>query len=246
MLVSGINICSGCEQEAEEAADRTLTEAQDFAGRETERLEAEAKAIEIRKKTLDLELSGVDEAKEELSTAIGALTQSESKEKAVLTEKRDQLDAELQELLRLVKMKEAEIAESDERIAEVDRKINSVAANFENRKADLDAELETIAITALQLEKDSSVVTEGRQGIEKLLSDAEEKRGRLANSARLAFDAGKAMRDAVKLKKSIAVSIMQSRKKRAELAEKEKQAQAEAQLLRQNASSARVLLQVCS
>lgn len=233
-----------CQQEAEDAAGRTLKETAEIAGREKERLEVEAKAIELRKKKLDLELNDVAKAKEELTKAIDNLTQSESEEKAALTEKRDKLSVELQDLLTLVKIKEAEIAECDEHIVDVDKRISSVAATFQSQKADLDAKLETLAISALKLEKDSNVVSEGRQGIEQLLAEAEEKSCRLENSARLAFDAGKAMREAVKLKKSIAVSMMLSRKKRTELAEKEKQAQTEAQLLRQSAASTRALLQV--
>ncbi|CAM6100318.1 unnamed protein product [Calypogeia fissa] len=231
------------KQEAEDAGERTLKEAQEIAGREAERLEAEENAIELRKSKLDLELSDAEKAKEELDKAIGDLTQSESKEKAALTGKRGQFSVELEDLLRLVRMKEAEIAECDERIADVDEKINTVAATFESQKASLDAQLETIATTAINLGKDSNIVSEGRQGIEQLLTDAEEKRARLENSAKIALDAGKAMRDAVKIKKAVALSMMQSRRKRTELAEKEKQAQAEAQLVRQNAASTRVLLQ---
>lgn len=232
------------EQEAEDAARIVLGEAQETASRETERLIEEEKTAELKAQQLDLEVKDLGEAKAELDNTIKDLTQAESREKESLVEKRSELSFELENLMEMVRAKEREIADYDERIAAVEVKVSGVAATFERQRSELHAELEKRTLSALQLEKECNIISEGKQEIRQLLADAEEERLILETLASRACDAAKAMQDVVGIKKAAALAIRQSREKRAELLEKEKACQADAHQLRENAASLRISLQV--
>ncbi|KAG6550592.1 hypothetical protein Mapa_007845 [Marchantia paleacea] len=239
----GARIFELLKQEAEDAAERVRTEAQETARREMERLSADEEAAEARRRKLTLSLRIIEEANAELDKVIGEGTKEETELKTSLTEQRSQLLSELEELLALVRKKEAEIADYDQRIQAVDEKMSSVVANFETQRSSLDAESKALAVSSLELDDEFKRIAAEKQGVDELLAEGEKEGLKLEKAARSASDAGCAVQEALKLKKAIATTTFFYKEKRSELAEKEKKALEEAQALRHESLSGRSSLQ---
>lgn len=231
-------------QEAEVAADRVRTETQEKARREMERLSADEEAAEARRRKLSLSLRIIEEANAELDKVIGEGTKEETELKMSLTEHRSQLLSELEELLSLVRKKEEEISDYDQRIQAVDEKMSSVVANFETQRSSLDAESKALAVSSLELDDEFKRIAAEKQGVDELLAEGEKESLKLERAARSALDAGCAVQEALKLKKAIATTTFFFKEKRSELAEKEKKALEEIQALRDESLSGRSSLQV--
>ncbi|BFI28515.1 hypothetical protein MPTK2_2g20280 [Marchantia polymorpha subsp. ruderalis] len=239
----GARIFELLKQEAEVAADRVRTETQEKARREMERLSADEEAAEARRRKLSLSLRIIEEANAELDKVIGEGTKEETELKMSLTEHRSQLLSELEELLSLVRKKEEEISDYDQRIQAVDEKMSSVVANFETQRSSLDAESKALAVSSLELDDEFKRIAAEKQGVDELLAEGEKESLKLERAARSALDAGCAVQEALKLKKAIATTTFFFKEKRSELAEKEKKALEEIQALRDESLSGRSSLQ---
>ncbi|KAL2642634.1 hypothetical protein R1flu_010221 [Riccia fluitans] len=231
------------KQEAEHAVERARMEAQENARQEMERLSADEEAAETRRRKLALSRRVLEEANAELDKIIGEGTKAETELKLSLTGQRSQLLSELEDLLVLVRKKEAEIADCDQQIAAVDEKMSAVLRNFETQRSSLDAEAKALEASSVEIEEEFNRIAVEKQGVSELLAAGEKEGQRLEGVARSAADAEGAVQVALKLKTSIATTTSFYKEKKAELVEKEKTAQEQAQALRQDSLSGRSSLQ---
>ncbi|KAL3695944.1 hypothetical protein R1sor_010020 [Riccia sorocarpa] len=231
------------KQEAEHAGERARTEAQESARQEMERLSADEEAAEAKRRKLVLSRRVVEEANADLDKTIGEATNTETELKSSLTEQRSRLQSDLEDLLELVRKKEAEIADCDQQIAAVDGKMRAVLGNFETQRSSLEAEAKALEASSAELEEVFKRIAQEKQGVSELLAAGVKEGLRLEEVARSAADAEAAVQVALKLKTSIANTASFYKQKKAELAEKEKTAHEQAQALRKDSLSGRSSLQ---
>lgn len=214
--------------------------------KERGRLTAEEEALELKKNKATEELRVFEEASQELRACIENSIAGEMKEKSCLKEKQEQLDAELQSLLLMVKDKEKEIADNNEKIAQVDNEMAGIISTFENRKEQLEAESEAVYQTLIALEKESEHLAAQKTLLQALLSTGQEQMSTLLHVATTSSYEAARMQRLVDVRRAAANVRLLLRKKEVDLAKKESHALKECQSLRKETIAARTAIQVCA
>ncbi|KAH9303005.1 hypothetical protein KI387_014588, partial [Taxus chinensis] len=239
----GIQLLECLQKDAENFAAAVIEEAENTSAKEMEKWLVQKEALELQKIEVDLELKIIEDADEKLKESIDDSVRDDIEEKKELSKKRETLMQELQDLLALVKAKEEEMFENDSKIQDVEKRILGMASKFEDECTVMKAKSEKLLSIQDHLESNSEVLCMKKMELDKSLASAETKR---VNLIKLAGDAGeeaKVLQELVALRKSIALSFMQSREKKVRLAKKEQQISKEVEDLRQQVAAARTSLQ---
>ncbi|KAJ7300252.1 hypothetical protein O6H91_Y027500 [Diphasiastrum complanatum] len=239
----GVWLLEELKQEAEAVAERVKKDSDELGCEENARLTAFEEEIKLKRQKIALELRVIDEATSDLDTVIAESTKAETAEKYSLIDKRALLKEELEELMAQVRAKEADIAEHDKRIAEMDDKITSVTLRFEKQRTDFDTEAKSLSSLLKELDEESGHIDMEKLRLEDTLQKADEERINLEKVAVAAMDEWAAVQEALDMKKTAALAALQAKEKKAELVGRETQASKEAQALRQEAANARSYLQ---
>lgn len=231
-------------QDAANYADSVLRNAQEISSKELEEWESSMELLEISKIEMEIESQLVSEARAGLENSIGHLVEDDRKEVELLRRKQGILSKELDELLALVKLKEAEIAENDSQIQKVEKKITEVTSEFHDTRASIDAKHDDMQLSLSKLESEQEALSIRKKEIDEFILQAQQKRSELKELASLTLDEVRTCQEAAALRKSLALSILKSREDKVKFAMTEETILEEIQILRQQISSARNTLQV--
>ncbi|CAO2820491.1 unnamed protein product, partial [Amaranthus hypochondriacus] len=101
-------------------------------------------AVQTKKLEIEIESQLVKEARSTLTDSVELLVENDVKEKDVLCKEKQILTQELEELLRLVQKKEAEIAENNSKIEAADKRIAEVTAHYKDVQTEIDSKFEKL------------------------------------------------------------------------------------------------------
>ncbi|XP_021743424.1 uncharacterized protein CG45076-like [Chenopodium quinoa] len=203
-------------------------------------------AVETQKLELEIESQLVNEARAALADSIEHLVENDVKEKEVLCEKKKVLTQELEELLRLVQEKEAEIAKNDSEIEAADKKIAEVAAGFRDLRTGINSKFESLQNVLSQMESERQTLSERKEKIDYLLTQEKNREKELRKLAMDCEDEANMYEENLRLRKALVVSVLKVREEKLRLAQTEEKIVADTQMLKQDISVARVDLQELS
>ena len=200
--------------------------------------------VEINKIEMDIESRLVSEARSGLENSIEHLVEDDRKEVEMLRRKQVILSKELDELLVLVRLKEAEIAENDFQIHKVEKKISEVISEFRETQANIDMKHDSLQLSLSKLESESEALFIKKKEIDDFILQEQQKRSKLRELASVTLDEVKTCLDLVGLRKSLASSILKSREDKLKFATTEETILEEIHILHQQISAARTTLKV--
>lgn len=201
-------------------------------------------AVETKKLELEIESQLVNEVRAVLNDSIEHLVENDVKEKEVLCERRNLLTQELEELLRLVQEKEAEIAINDSKIEAADERIAEVAAGFGDVQTGIDSKFENLQIALTQMELECQALSKRKEEIDYLVSQGKNRGTELRKLAMDCDNEANIYQENLRLRKALVISVLKVREEKLRLAKTEENIVADTQMLKQEISVARVDLQV--
>lgn len=202
--------------------------------------------LESKKLEADIEFHVINDARLGLESSIEHLVEDDRREKERLRRKQEVLTKELDELLAMVRMKEAEIADNNSNIQEIERNISNVVSEFYGTQSNIDQRYDDLQSSILKLEVEQESLFIKKKEIDESVSTAEEKQLKLNKLASDSANEAKICQNLVDLRKSFASSIMKSWEEKISLAKTEEKILEDIQKLRQRSSSARTSLQELS
>ncbi|KAH9609858.1 hypothetical protein KSS87_004064 [Heliosperma pusillum] len=203
-------------------------------------------ALESKKLEIEIESQLVNDARSALSGSIEHLVENDIKEKEALCDKKNLLTHELEELLHLVKAKEAEIAENDFKIEAVDKKISDVFSGFKDLQTGVDGNFGKLQTVMSEIESESEALSKRKEEIDTLLSQGKKRVEELRKLASESEDQINMMEESLRLRKAIVASVLKGGEEKSRLAKTEEKILADTQLLKQEISAARASLQELS
>ncbi|KAK1287268.1 hypothetical protein QJS10_CPB19g01329 [Acorus calamus] len=233
-------------KDAADDADLVLKNAEEVSLKEMDEWESSTEALEIRKVELDIQSHLINEVRSGLKSSIALLVSDDIKEKEALCRKQEVLKEELDELLALVRLKEAEVAENETRISEVEERIDSVGSEFQNAHSTIDMKCSELQSALSLIELEGEALALKKREVDEFLSLAEQKSHKLRELASVSSDEARTCQDLVGLRKSLVSSILKLREDKVRLAKMEEKFSEDIQVLRQQVSTARVSLQELS
>ncbi|KAK1263462.1 hypothetical protein QJS04_geneDACA009360 [Acorus gramineus] len=233
-------------KDAADDADLVLKNAEEVSLKEMEEWESSTEALEIRKVELDIQSHFINEVRSGLKSSIALLVADDMKEKEALCRKREVLNEELDELLALVRLKEAEVAENETRISAVEERIDSAGSEFQNAHSTIDMKCGELQSALSLIESEGEALALKKREVDEFLSLAEQKSHKLRELASVSSDEARTCQDLVGLRKSLVSSILKLREDKVRLAKMEEKFSEDIQVLRQQVSAARASLQELS
>ncbi|XP_072978510.1 uncharacterized protein [Typha angustifolia] len=233
-------------KDAADFADLVSKNAEEVFSKELEGWQTSIEILEIKKLEMEIESQLVCEAHLGLEEAIEHLVEDDRREKYMLRSKGDILAKELGELLELVRLKEAEIAENDSQIQEVQKRISGVVAEFHMTQSSIDMKRDNLQAAQSKMASENAALVMKRKEIDDFVSVAEQKRSKLMELANVSSDEAKSCQNFVELRRSLASSIVKSRQDRVKFVKTEEKILEDIQILRQQISAARTSLQELS
>ncbi|CAO2192068.1 unnamed protein product [Urochloa humidicola] len=209
-------------KDATDHADSESKQAKEISLKEIEGWQTSMEVLETKKLEMEVETQLVLEARSGLEGSIEHLVEEDKLEKDTLSKKGEVLAEELAGLLELVRLKEAEIAENNARIHEVQERISAVVSRFHGSQSDIDLKLDSLK--EAQKQKDSEL----RKIIGACSSEA------------------KTCQQSVEIRRKLASSILKSREDKIGLLKMEEEILQDIQMLRQKVTDARTSLQEIS
>ncbi|XXG57524.1 hypothetical protein AAC387_Pa03g4657 [Persea americana] len=242
----GASMLEAFARDAADGADLILRNAEEFSSKGMEEWLSSTEALEIKKMELDIESHLINEARSGLKDSIEILIEDDRKEKELLIEKRDALTDELDKLLVLVRLKEAEIAENNYKIEEVEKKIANVMSEFQTAQSSIDLKYDDLQRVCSQIEFESEALSLKKKEVDDFNSEMERKRSKLRELASVCANEAKACQELASLRKCLASSVLKSMQDKANLAETEERILEDVKMLRQLVSASRASLQELS
>ncbi|KAK9668691.1 hypothetical protein RND81_13G078800 [Saponaria officinalis] len=203
-------------------------------------------AVESKKLEIEIELQLVNDARSALSGSIEHLAENDIKEKEALCEKKKLLHHELDELLRLVREKEAEIAENDFKIEVVEKRIAEVFSGFKDVQTGVDADFVKLQTVLSEIESESEALSKRKEEIDEHLSQGKKRVEELRKLAVASTEQANTYEENLRLVRAIVISVLKAREEKTRLAKTEEKILADTQSLKQEISVARASLQELS
>lgn len=233
-------------KDAAEYADLVLKNAEDISSKELEVWQSAVELLEVKKIEVDIESHLISEARSGLENSVEHLVEDDRKKVESLRKKRDILAKELDDLLALVRLKEAEIAENDSQIQAIDEKISNVISEFHGTQSSIDMTHNNMQLAISKMESETEALAIKKKDIDEFILLAQNKSSKLRELSNISLDEAKTCQDLVGLRKSVASSILKSREDKVKLAKSEETILEEIQILKQQTSAARTTLQELS
>ncbi|THU64997.1 hypothetical protein C4D60_Mb01t32480 [Musa balbisiana] len=241
-----IDLLEQFAKDAADCAESVLKNAEETSCKEIEEWQSSVELLEVKKLEMDIELQLISEAHSGLENAIEDLVKNDREEKEMLARKGVILEKELDELLELVRLKEAEIAENKSQIQDVDNRISNVVSKFHETQSIIDMKHKTLQEAFLKVESEDGALLIRKEEIDEVISSAEKKRRKLIELSAIASNEAKTCQDLLQLKKQLASFILKSREDRVRYSKTEEKISEDIQILRQEISAARTALQELS
>ncbi|PKA48337.1 hypothetical protein AXF42_Ash020429 [Apostasia shenzhenica] len=233
-------------KDAADCADLIHQNAEELSLKELKYWHASMEALEMNKLEKEIESDLISEARSALQCSIEDLVKDDRKEVEKLMKKRNTLAKELDELLRLVSLKEKEIAENNTQIHEVERKISEVASEFQQSQVTVGVKHDNFRSAVAKIESQREALLTKRKEIDEFISLEEQKFSKLKEIASLSSDEAKTHQNLVDLRKNLASSFLKSREDKIQLVKTEEKIMEDIQMLRQQISTGRTTLQELS
>lgn len=212
--------------------------------REQEEWQSSAELLDIKKVEMNVESQLISEVQTGLENAIEDLVKHERAEKEMLTRKGVILAKELDELLQLVRLKEAEIAENKSQIENVEERISNTVSLFNETRSSIETKLEDMQLAFCGVESENDALVIRQKEINESMCSAQKIRAKIMELSSSSSDAAKTYQDSVVLEKKLASLILKSREDRVRFSKTEEKILEDIQILRQQISAARSALQV--
>ncbi|KAJ6809441.1 cingulin [Iris pallida] len=242
----GVTLLQQFAKDAAEYAELVLKNAEDISSKRLEEWQSAVELLEVNKIEVDIESHLISEARSGLENSVEHLVEDDRKKVDSLRIKRNILANELDDLLDLVRLKEAEIAENDSQIQAIDEKISNVINEFHGTQSSIDMTHNNLQLALSKIESETEALAIKKKDIDEFILLAQNKSSKLRELSNISLDEAKTCQDLVGLRKSVASSILKSREDKVELAKSEETILVEIQILKQQTSAARNTLQELS
>ncbi|XP_042493282.1 plectin isoform X1 [Macadamia integrifolia] len=233
-------------KETATSADLVLKNVESVSSKEMDEWISSMEALEEKKLELEIYSLLMNDARLGFNDSIDHLIKDDRRQKEFLSEKRLKLTEELEELLTLVRNKEAEIAQNDSNIDAVEKKIADAVSGFHDIQLSIDMKYDNLKSALSRTESSSGALYIKKKEIDDFLSQEEERVARLRELAIHSANEAKACQEIVGLRKSLVSSVFKLREDKVRLAKTEERILEEVQHLRQEVSAARASLQELS
>ncbi|KAF0898063.1 hypothetical protein E2562_001734 [Oryza meyeriana var. granulata] len=233
-------------RDATDHADSVSKQAEEMSLKEIEGWRESMELLETKKLEMEVESELVLAARSGLEDSIEHLVEDDKREKDMLSKKGDTLAEELAELLKMVRLKEAEIAENNARIQEVQERITAVVSRFYGSQSDIDLKLKTLQEAQTKIDLETQALVLKKSEIDNFISLTEQKDSNLREIISACSSEAKACQQSVEIRRKLASSILKSREDRIGLLKMEEEILQDIQVLRQQTSDARTSLQEIS
>ncbi|KAL5667671.1 hypothetical protein ACJX0J_019892, partial [Zea mays] len=230
--------------DATEHANSASEHAQELSSKEIEEWQTSLELLETKKLEMEVETRLVLEARSGLEGSIEHLVEEDKLEKDMLSKKGEILTKELAELLELVRLKEAEIAENNARIHEVQERISAVVSRFHGSQSDIDLKLSSLKEDQSKVDLETEALLLKKNEIDKFITLTDQKDSELRDIIGACSSEAKACRQSVEIRRKLASSILKSREDRIGLLKMEEEILQVIQMQRQKITDARSTLQI--
>ncbi|CAD6245990.1 unnamed protein product [Miscanthus lutarioriparius] len=218
----------------------------ELSSKEIEGWQTSMELLETKKMEMEVETQLVFEACSGLEGSIEHLVEEDKLEKDTLSTKGEILSKELAELLELVRLKEAEIAENNARIHEVQERISAVVSRFHGSQSDIDLKLNSLKEAQSKVDLETEALVMKKNEIDRFISLTEQKDSELREIIDVCSSEAKTCQQSVEIRRKLASSILKSREDRIGLLKMEEEILQDIQMLRQKITDARTTLQEVS
>ncbi|RZC62821.1 hypothetical protein C5167_024581 [Papaver somniferum] len=242
----GVQLLEQFAKEASDNADLILKNAQVFSSKEMAHWQSSVENLEIKKMELEIETDLINDARMGLDKSIELSVQDDKREKELLCKKRDDLKEDLEKLLLLVRQKEAEIAENDLNIQEVEKRIDNGVSGFHEAQTSVDMKFHDMKSALSVMETENEALCIKKKEVDDFVAQEEMKGAKLRELTSVSIAEATACKELVALRKSLALPILRSREDKVRLAKTEEKILEDVQMLRQEVSAARTSLQELS
>uniref|UniRef100_A0A0D9X9R6 UVR domain-containing protein n=1 Tax=Leersia perrieri TaxID=77586 RepID=A0A0D9X9R6_9ORYZ len=233
-------------KDATDHADSVSKEAEEMSLKEIEEWRESMELLETKKLEMEVESELVLAARSGLEDSIEHLVEDDKREKDMLSKKGDTLAEELAELLKLIRLKEAEIAENNAQIQEVQERITAVVSRFYGSQSDIDLKLKTLQEMRTEMDSEAQALVIKKNENDNFISLTEQRDSNLREIINACSSEAKTCQQSVEIRRKLASSILKSREDRIGLLKMEEEILQDIQVLRQQTSDARTSLQEIS
>ncbi|KAF7101028.1 hypothetical protein CFC21_102429 [Triticum aestivum] len=233
-------------KDATEHADSVSKQAEEMSSKEIEGWQTSMELLQIKKLETEVETELVLAARSGLEGSVEHLIEDDKREKDILSKKGETLAVELAELLELVRLKEAEIAENNAQIQEVQERISAVVSRSHGSQSDIDMKINSLQESQTKIDQDTEALALKKNEIDNCISSAEQKDSDLREIINACSSEAKACQQSVEIRRKLASSILKSRQDRIGLLKMEEEISQDIQMLRQQTTDARTSLQEIS
>ncbi|XP_047316751.1 intracellular protein transport protein USO1 [Impatiens glandulifera] len=202
--------------------------------------------LEVKKMELEIESDIINQARLTLNDTIDDSVGDDKRESEVLYKRKEILTEELENLLALVKAKQGEIAENDDNIERVEKRISNVVSGFDEMQTSLTTKFNNLQSGLSQLETQNEVLLSMKNEMNDLSSQERERGEKLQKLAKISGDEAASYQELVKLRKTLMLLILKSREDKVRLAKTEEKLNMDVRMLRQEILAARATLQELS
>ncbi|KAJ0678179.1 hypothetical protein HanOQP8_Chr12g0444911 [Helianthus annuus] len=202
-----------------------------------------SEALEVKKMEAEIESDVLSGARKGLDDSIEHIVKEDKQKSQLLQEKKKILADELQELLALVKQKEAEISENNSQIEEIEKKMAGAVSSFQDALSDIDLKSANLQSGLSQLESESDDLSNRKKEIDDFALQEEARGLKIRELGRVSADEAAVHQEVINMRKSLIKFISKSREDKIRLAATEQKLFDDVQMLKQDISAVRASLQ---
>ncbi|KAI3734538.1 hypothetical protein L6452_14009 [Arctium lappa] len=229
--------------DADHDADAVISNAESKTSEEMEKWLSLSEALEVKKMEVEIESHVLSGACLVLDDSIEHAVKEDREESELLHKKKNMLAEELQELLALVKKKEAEIAENDSKIEKVEKRMADVVSSFQEAQSNIHSKSGNLQLSLSQLELDSDALSRKKKEIDDYFLQEEARGSKIRELGRISADEAGMYQEVVNLRRNLVQFISKSWEDKARLATTEQKLFDDVQMLKQDVSAVRASLQ---
>ncbi|KAI3816230.1 hypothetical protein L1987_15923 [Smallanthus sonchifolius] len=229
--------------DADHDADSVISNAKTKTSEEMEKLLSLSEALEVKKMEAEIESDVLSGARQVLDDSIEHVVKEDKQESELLHKKKKILADELQELLALVKQKEAEIVENNSQIEKIEKKMAGAVSSFQDALSDMDLKSEKLQSNLSQLEFENDDLCRKKKEIDDFVLQQEARGLKIRELGRVSADEAGVYQEVINLRKSLIQYISKSLEDKIRLATTEQKLFDDVQVLKQDISAVRASLQ---
>ncbi|KAK9059857.1 hypothetical protein SSX86_020561 [Deinandra increscens subsp. villosa] len=229
--------------DADHNADSVISNAKTKTSEEIEKWISLFEALEVKKMEAEIESDVLSGARQGLDDSVDHIVKEDKQECELLHKKKKILADELEELLALVKQKEAEIAENNSQIEEIEQKMAGAVSSFQGVLSDIDWKSEKLQSGLSQLQLENDDLSRKKKEIDDFALQEEGRGLKIRELGRVSADEAGVYQEVINLRKSLITFITKSREDKIRLATTEQKLFDDVQMLKQDISALRASLQ---